>query len=112
MRVARMFGMGPTEMIAVAVIALLVFGKDLPNVARDWGKTFNEFRRHLNGVKSELNDAIYAEPERPKLQYHPQFQERDPLPAAIPADGGGDLAATAAETPAADDELVEQIPSD
>ena len=65
-------------MLLVAVIALLLFGKDLPNVAREWGKAFNEFRRHLNGIESELNDAIYAEPERPKLQYHPEFHEARP----------------------------------
>jgi sec-independent protein translocase protein TatA len=113
-----MFGMGPLEMVMVAAIALLLFGKDLPNVLKDWGRTLNEFRRHLNSVKSELNDAIYAEPERPKLQYHPEFHSRDPLQEEIPAEGAGDLTAngaathgaaestSAAETPAA------PIPSD
>jgi Sec-independent protein translocase protein TatA len=81
----------PSEMLFLAVIALLVFGKDLPNVVRQWGKTFGEFRRHLNGMRSELNEVIYAEPERPKLQYHPEFQNRNPLPEPIPAEGAGDL---------------------
>jgi Sec-independent protein translocase protein TatA len=90
------FSLGPMEMAVVAVIALLLFGKDLPNVAKEWARTFNEFRRHLNSVKSELNEAIYAEPERPKLQYHPDFHNRDPLPEAIPAEGKGDLERTAA----------------
>jgi sec-independent protein translocase protein TatA len=67
-------GLGPSEMLLVAVIALLVFGSDLPNVARTWGKTFNEFRRHLSGIRDEFNDAIYAEPEAPRrLQYHPEY---------------------------------------
>jgi sec-independent protein translocase protein TatA len=83
------------EMAVVAVIALLLFGKDLPNVAKEWARTFNEFRRHLNSVKSELNEAIYAEPDRPKLQYHPEFHNRDPLPESIPAEGKGDLDRTA-----------------
>jgi Sec-independent protein translocase protein TatA len=82
---------GPMEMMFLAAVALLIFGKDLPNVLREWGKTFNEVRRHLNTVKSELNDAIYAEPERPKLQYHPQFHNRDPLPEQIPAEESKDL---------------------
>jgi sec-independent protein translocase protein TatA len=85
---------GGPEMLVVAVIALLLFGKDLPQVVREWAQTFNEFRRHLNNVKSELNDAIYAEPDRPKLQYHPDFHNRDPLPESIPAEGQGDLAST------------------
>ncbi len=87
-------GLGAPEMMFVAMIALLLFGKDLPDVVREWGKTFNEFRRHLNTVKSELNEAIYAEPERPKLQYHPEFHSRDPLQQEIPAEGTGDLSAT------------------
>lgn len=70
-----MFGMGPLEMVVVVAIALLVFGKDLPNVAKEWGKHFNDFRRHLNGIKSELNDAIYAEPERPRLQHYPEYHK-------------------------------------
>jgi Sec-independent protein translocase protein TatA len=84
---------GPPEMLFLAMIALLIFGKDLPHVLREWGKTFNEFRRHLNSVKSELNDAIYAEPERPRLQYHPQFQKREETqPAATPAATNGESA--------------------
>jgi sec-independent protein translocase protein TatA len=83
------------EMAVVAVIALLLFGKDLPNVAKELARTFNEFRRHLNSVKSELNEAIYAEPDRPKLQDHPEFHNRDPLPESIPAEGKGDLDRTA-----------------
>ena len=41
------FTPGPSEMLLVAVIALLVFGKDLPSVAKQWGKAFQEFRRVL-----------------------------------------------------------------
>jgi Sec-independent protein translocase protein TatA len=86
--------LGTPEMLFVALIALLVFGKDLPHVAREWAKHFAEFRRHVNGIKSELTDAIYSEPERPRLQYHPEFHNRDPLPEAIPAEANGDLSAT------------------
>jgi Sec-independent protein translocase protein TatA len=85
------FSPSPSEMMLVAIIALLLFGKDLPEVARQWGKVFSEFRRHVSGIRNELNDAIYAEPDRPRLQYHPEFQKRDPLPEAIPAEGNGDL---------------------
>jgi Sec-independent protein translocase protein TatA len=88
--------LGAPEMMFVALIALLVFGKDLPHVAREWAKHFAEFRRHVNGIKSELTDAIYAaELEPPRLQYHPEFHNRDPLPEAIPAEANGDLSATA-----------------
>ena len=100
-------GLGPSEMLVVAVIALLVFGSDLPNVARTWGKTFNEFRRHLSGIRDELNDAIYAEPDPPRrLQYHPEFQREgngSPESAALPspaADSPSTTSDAVAETPA------------
>jgi Sec-independent protein translocase protein TatA len=63
------------ELALVGIIALLLYGSDLPNVLRSWGKTYNELRRNLNGIRNDLNDAIYAEPESPrKLQYYPEFQ--------------------------------------
>ena len=53
----------------------LLYGSDLPKVIRSWGKRTPTFARNLNGIRSELNDAIYAEPDSPrKLQYYPEFQ--------------------------------------
>ncbi len=64
------------ELALIGIIALLLYGSDLPQVIRSWGKTYSEFRRHLNSMRSDLNDAIYAEPDSPrKLQYYPEFQE-------------------------------------
>jgi Sec-independent protein translocase protein TatA len=63
------------ELALIGIIALLLYGSDLPQVIRSWGKTYSEFRRHLNSVRNDLNDAIYAEPDSPrKLQYYPEFQ--------------------------------------
>jgi sec-independent protein translocase protein TatA len=64
------------EMVLIGIIALLLYGSDLPDVARTWGKAYQEFRRHLNGIRTDLNDAIYAEPEQPrKLQYYPEYHD-------------------------------------
>ena len=68
------FGMG--EMLLLAIVALLLYGSDLPEVAKTWGKAYSEFRRNLNGFRSELNNVIYSEPETDaphKLQYYPEF---------------------------------------
>lgn len=54
----------PSEMMVVAVVALLLYGGKLPEVARSWGKSFAEFRRGLSGFQNELNDVIYSEPEQ------------------------------------------------
>jgi len=56
-------------MMLLALVALLLYGGDLPQVARSWGKSFAEFRRGLSGIQRDLNDAIYSEPQR--LEYHP-----------------------------------------
>jgi sec-independent protein translocase protein TatA len=100
-----MFGMGPLEMVVVVAIALLVFGKDLPNVAKEWGKHFNDFRRHLNGIKSELNDAIYAEPERPRLQHYPEYHKREE-PAPVVLEQSAEVA------PSRSEQLPEAAPAD
>ncbi len=68
------FGFG--EMMLLAIVALLLYGSDLPEVAKTWGKAYSEFRRNLNGFRSELNNVIYSEPEQDaprKLQYYPEF---------------------------------------
>ena len=71
--VLAFFSPSPVEMMVVAVVALLLFGSDLPNVARSWGKSFTEFRRGLTGIQNEINDVIYSEPER--LEYHQEANE-------------------------------------
>ena len=38
-------GIGTTEMLIVGIIALMLFGKNLPKVGRDLGRTFAEFKR-------------------------------------------------------------------
>ncbi len=57
------FSPGPPEMLLLMVIALLLYGGKLPEVARTWGKTFAEFRRSLSGIQSDINDAIYSQPD-------------------------------------------------
>jgi sec-independent protein translocase protein TatA len=59
-----MFGLGPTEMLIVLVIGVLLFGKNLPNVGRQLGKSLMEFKKGLDDIKSEVNAATYIEPSR------------------------------------------------
>ena len=42
-----MFGIGPMELILIAGIALLVFGKRLPSVMRSLGQGVSELKKGL-----------------------------------------------------------------
>ena len=53
-----MFGIGPTELIVILVIALLVLGpKRLPELASGLGKGLAEFRRATSDINAELDEA-------------------------------------------------------
>ncbi len=51
-----MFGIGTPEMIIVGIIALLLFGKRLPEVARSLGKGIVEFKKGMNGIEDEIRN--------------------------------------------------------
>ncbi len=60
-----MFGIGMTEMILIAALALIILGpKKLPDLARSLGKGFAEFKRATNELKSTIDLEIKAEDER------------------------------------------------
>ena len=109
--------LGFGEMALLAIIALLLYGSDLPEVARTWGKAYQEFRRNLNGFRSELNNVIYSEPEEDaprKLQYYPEFQqptdvEAEPAEADGAETSGANASTTVpiASTPATGTKLAE-----
>ncbi len=46
---------GTTELIIIGVVALLIFGRRLPDVARSVGKSIVEFKRGMRDVKDEID---------------------------------------------------------
>lgn len=54
-------GVGSGEMIFIAVIAILLFGKNLPSMAKKFGKSYREFRDGLNDIKKDVrvDDYMY-----------------------------------------------------
>ncbi len=60
-----MFGIGMTEMVLIAALALIILGpKKLPDLARSLGKGFAEFKRATNDLKDTIDLEIKAEDER------------------------------------------------
>ena len=52
-----MFGMGPQELLLFGVIAILLFGKKLPDVARRVGGSYKDFRKGMSEVRSSYQDT-------------------------------------------------------
>jgi sec-independent protein translocase protein TatA len=50
-----MFGLSVQELIIVGVIAILLFGKRLPEVAKSLGQQYREFRKGLMDIQSSFN---------------------------------------------------------
>jgi TatA/E family protein of Tat protein translocase len=48
------FGLGPSEMIVLAAIGLLLFGNRLPDLARSVGKSMKELQNGLRDVEGDL----------------------------------------------------------
>ena len=66
---------GGTEVILILVVALLLFGaKNLPKIARSFGRTTEHMRKAVQEVKAEIMRADVDAPPPPT-----------PLPALKPA---------------------------
>lgn len=68
-----MFNLGPTEMLLIVVVALLVFGPErIPEFARTMGKAMREFQRATSEVRHSMRDALddieNVKPELPDLR--------------------------------------------
>ncbi len=60
---------GGTEWIVIGLVALLLFGRRLPEVARSLGKSIVEFKRGIRDVESDAESQSRIEPPvSPKLQ--------------------------------------------
>ncbi len=74
-----MFGIGMTEMVLIAALALIILGpKKLPDLARSLGKGFAEFKRATNELKSTIDLEIKAEDERHNKEVMTRNEEKIP----------------------------------
>ena len=49
--------LGWQELLVIGVVAVLIFGRRLPEVGRSLGQGLVEFKKGLKGVKSDVQDA-------------------------------------------------------
>ena len=59
--ILAMWAPGPMELLVILIIAVLIFGKRLPEIGRGLGKSLMEFKKGLSevqNVKDELTNEI------------------------------------------------------
>jgi len=72
-----MFDIGFSELMVIAVVALIVIGPErLPKAARTMGHLFGRLQRYVNDVKSDINREMELEELR-KLQQQVQGAARE-----------------------------------
>jgi sec-independent protein translocase protein TatA len=76
--------LGTWDMLVILLIALLIFGKRLPEVGKSLGKGIVEFKKGLKGIDEEVEQRSSQPPPRQELAPQ-QPAYRPPL-----TDGGGE----------------------
>ena len=67
-----MFGLGTTELLVLAVLGLLLFGRRLPEVGKNLGKGIVEFKKGLKSVE----DEVEVQTSRPSTYQQTNAQAR------------------------------------
>ena len=71
MNVLAMFGWGTSEWILIGIIAVLLFGRRLPEVGKNLGKSLMEFKHGLKGTADDLRDVDEAVSEIDRTAHEP-----------------------------------------
>ena len=79
-----MFGLGFQELIIVGVVSVLLFGKNLPEMAKKFGGMYREFRKGLDDLRSQVDftDTFNSAPSKPKpRRTYSDYDDQDEITA-------------------------------
>ena len=74
------WGLGPSHIIVLGVIAVLLFGDRLPEVMRSLGRGMVEFKKGLSGIETAIDSASTAAAKRSTPTYT-EVEEREEITA-------------------------------
>lgn len=97
-----MFGLSTWELVIILVIALLLFGRRLPEVGKSLGKGIIEFKKGLKGVDEEIEREA-SKPTEKRLEVPEDRGYRAPL-----AEGGAERRVSRADAVEEKPEQVEK----
>ncbi len=60
--------LSPWHWLFILVIAVLLFGNRLPEIARSLGRSVNEFKKGLNEVKDQLDQGMNEVPPSNRIE--------------------------------------------
>lgn len=63
-------GIGYAEVILIAMVAVMLFGSRLPEVARSVGQSYTQFRKGLNDIQSSVKSELDKEIDEVKKIPH------------------------------------------
>jgi len=86
MATAFIGGIGIPEIIIILVVALIIFGRRLPDVAKQMGKGYMEFRKGLSNIQNEMDYTeavpLPKEPAAPQEPKPPKAVSKKPKEAS------------------------------